>query len=157
MDWKLPEQPRINDIHRPPAQLVKITLTRSNLVGSGHLSGIELHNGSLDPVGAAPVHQLLVHHRRLSVGRPVEVDHRHPRFVGPDHPRLHNLVGYQLFQHKSRDILVILGGDVGQVAFNCLEKIVSEVNRKGKTRGFTWNGRLRKSVRICRRSSMGSV
>ena len=95
--------------------------TQSVLVYAWMLQGrLQLDNGGLQPLGTAPIHQLSVHHGRLSVGGSVQVNHRHPLLVGPDHPGLNHLLRHQLLQRKGGDIFVICRVDIGKITLDSL-------------------------------------
>ena len=54
--------------------------------------GLQLYDGGLQPLSTASVHQLPIHHRRLSVDSPVQMDHGDALLIGPDHPGLDDLL-----------------------------------------------------------------
>ena len=85
--------------------------------------GLQLDDGGVQPLSTVSVHQLPVHHGRLPVGVPVEVDHRDALLVGSNHPGLDHLARHQLLQGEGGDVLVVSGVDVGKITFDGLNII----------------------------------
>jgi len=74
------------------AQISVLKITQSALHDTGMVQGrVQLDDGGVQPLSTVSVHQLPVHHGRLAVGVPVEVDHRDALLVGSDHPGLDHL------------------------------------------------------------------